>query len=142
MANPSIRGHQGRLEILLNGGKTEIVNITSLDTNQDSNFSRSFYVGNPLGEGDQTIEGWSGSMDLEVKDAKVDELVDAIVAGNLAGLGIVDIAMVVDEYYTDGTLSSYVYFDMQMRMSKRVAGLNEKQTKRLDWQASGRERLA
>lgn len=141
MPAPSIRGHQGRIRVLRNGGDSEIQYMTSVDVNQDSTFSRSNYVGNPLPEGDQSIEGWSGTMEMEVKDAKVDELIDALVSGNLAGIGVEDIAFIVDEYYTDGTLSSYVYFDVQMRMSKRVAGLTEKQTKRLDWQASGREKL-
>lgn len=141
MPAPSIRGHQGKIRVLRNGGDSEVNYMTSVDVNQDSSFSRSNYVGNAIPEGDQSMEGWSGTMEMEVKDAKVDDLIDALVSGNLAGIGVEDIAFIVDELYTDGTLSSYVYFDVQMKMSKRVSGLTEKQTKRLDWQASGREKL-
>lgn len=137
----SIRGHQGRIRILRNGGDSEIIHITSADINQDSTFSRSFYVGNPIPEGDQSVEGWSGSMELEVKNAKVDELIDAMVSGQLAGIGVEDVAYMIDELYADGTLSSYVYFNVQIRMSKRVSGQTEKQTKRVDFQSSGRQRL-
>lgn len=141
MPSPSIRGHQGRVKVLRNGGDAKIVHLTSVDVNQDSTFQRSFYVGQAVPEGDQSIEGWSGSMELEVKDPSVDELIDGMVSGQLAGIGVEDVALLIDEYYPDGTLSSYVYFDCQFRMSKRVPGQTEKQTKRLDWQASGRQRL-
>jgi len=141
MPSPSIRGHQGRIRVLRNGGDSGIIHFLSLDVNQDSTFSRSFYVGNPIGEGDQTVEGWSGSGELEVKDASVDALIDALISGNLAGIGVEDVVFIIDELYADGTLSSYVYFDIQAKMSKKVSGLQEKQTKRIDWQAAGRQRL-
>ncbi len=138
---PSIRGHQGRLRILRNGADSGIINMTSFDRNQDSTFSRSMYVGRAIGEGDQSMEGWSGSFELEVKDASVDALIDALVSGNLAGIGVEDVAFLEDELYADGTLSSYVHFDVQMKMSKRQGGSPDKMTKRLDWQSSGRQRL-
>jgi len=135
---PSIRGHQGKIKLFKNGGPTGVINILSADVNQDSSFSRSFYVGQTIPEGDQSIEGWSGSMDLEVKDASVDEMIDSIVAGNLAGVGADEMSVLIEEHYPDGTSSKYVYFDCQMKMSKRVGGMNEKQTKRVEFQASGR----
>ena len=135
---PSIRGHQGKIKLFANGAPTGVINILSADVNQDSSFSRAFYVGNTIGEGDQSIEGWSGSMDLEVKDASVDEMIDSIVAGNLAGVGADEMSVLIEEHYPDGTTSKYVYFDVQMKMSKRVGGMNEKQTKRVEFQASGR----
>ena len=92
----------------------------------------------PVPEGDQTIEGWSGSIDLEVKDASVDEFIDALVANNLNGIGVSDYTFMSTESYADGTLKSYIYFDVQWKMSKRQAGLTEKMTKRLEFQASGR----
>ncbi len=137
----SIRGHQGSLKIFRNGKISKIVDITSLDVNQDSSFSRTFYVGRGAPEGDQAIEGWSGSMELEVKDDEVDKFVDAIITNNLNGIGVEDVTMITTEKYPDGRISNYVYYDMQFKMSKRQSGLNEKITKRLDWQASGRVRL-
>ena len=134
----SIRGHQGRIKLFKAGVETGIVNITSAEVNQDSTFSRSFYVGQQLGEGDQSIEGWSGTMDCEVKGPEIDDFIDAIVANNLAGIGVEEVTLILEELYTDGTIRSYVYFDMQAKMSKRQPGLTEKVTKRLEWQASGR----
>lgn len=141
MANPSIRGHKGQIKIFENGNPTNIVDITSVDVAQDSTFQRTFYVGRPLPEGDQTIEGWSGSCELEVKDASVDEFIDALITNNLNGIGVSDYSFVTTEEFGDGTRASYVYYDVQWKMSKRQAGLTEKITKRLDFQASGRQRL-
>ena len=50
----SIRGHQAIFKIFKDSGETNIVDITSVDVSQDSSFSRTFYVGRPLPEGDQT----------------------------------------------------------------------------------------
>lgn len=138
MANPSIRGHKGSFKIFENGQPVNIVDLTSVDVSQDSSFQRTFYVGRPLPEGDQAIEGWSGSVELEVKDASVDEFIDALVTNNLNGIGVSDYTFSTTESYGDGTVKSYVYFDVQWKMSKRQAGLNDKMTKRLEFQASGR----
>jgi hypothetical protein len=141
MANPSIRGHKGQFKVFENGQLSNIVDITAASVNQDSSFSRTFYVGRPLPEGDQAIEGWSGSIDLEVKDAAVDEFIDALVTNNLNGIGVSDYTFITVEEYGDGTRKSYVYFDCQFKMSKSQSGLNEKMTKKLDFQASGRQAL-
>lgn len=138
MPNPSIRGHQGQFKIFENGEFKQIVDITSVDVTQDSTFQRTFYVGRPTPEGDQTMEGWSGSVELEVKDNSIDEFIDALITNNLNGIGVSDYTFVVTENYSDGVTKSWVYFDCQWKMSKRQSGLNEKQTKRLEFQAAGR----
>lgn len=137
----SIRGHMSQIKILKNGGQTEVVNITSFNVNQDSSFTRSFYVGQQYGEGDQSMDGWSGSMDAEVKDSKIDDLIDSLVTGNLNGIGVDDVTIVDTESYTDGTEVAYVYFGIQLKMSKTIGGQNAKSTKKLDWQADGRLKL-
>ena len=141
MANPSIRGHKGQFKLFENGVLTNIVDITSVNVSMDSSFSRTNYVGRPLPEGDQSIEGWSGSCDLEVKDSSVDSFIDALVTNNLNGIGVSDYTFVTTEEYGDGTRASYVYFDCQFKMSRQNGGLTEKITKTLDFQASGRVRL-
>ena len=141
MATPSIRGHQGRIKLFSNGQPTGIVTITRFEVNQDSSFIRTNYVGQSIPEGDQAMEGWSGSIDLEVKDDSVDAMIDSLVQGNLAGIGVDDITMILDELYPNGQVSSYVYVDMQFKMSKTNSGLNEKMTKRLEFQASYRTKL-
>lgn len=141
MAGPSIRGHQGTWKIFQDGSLVNIVNLTSVEVNMDSTFMRSHYVGQPETEGDQAIEGWSGSAEAEVKDASVDEFIDALVTNNLNGIGVSDYTFVSTENYPDGTTKSYVYYDMQWKMSKKQEGLQSKMTKRLEFQAAGRKPL-
>lgn len=141
MAIPSIRGHQGRIKLFTNGQPAGIINITNFEVNQDSSFLRSNYVGQAVPEGDQDQQGWSGSIDAEVKDDAIDVFIDALVQANLAGIGVDEVTMVLDEFYPNGQIASYVYVDMQFKMSKRNPGQTEKITKRLDFQASLRTRL-
>jgi len=141
VAAPSIRGHQGQFKLFENGQLSKIVDITSVNVNQDSSFSRTNYVGRALPEGDQSIEGWSGSIDLEVKGPEVDDLIDALITNNLNGIGLSDYTFLSTENYADGTRRSYVYFDVQWKMGKTQGGLTEKMTKKLDFQASGRTKL-
>lgn len=137
----SIRGHQAVLKFYRDGGALELLNLTKVNIQQDSSFSRSFYLGQAQPEGDQSIEGWSGTVDAEVKDSSMDDLIDALIEQNLAGIGVQDHTMVHTENYADGSSKSWVYYDMQFKMSKDQGGLNEKMTKRLDFQASGRRPL-
>lgn len=137
----SIRGHQGAIKFFQDGALVGFSNITNLNITQDSDFSRSMYVGVPIPEGDQSFSGFSGSVDAEVKDDEIDLMIDALVTANLAGIGVSDYTFVSTESYADGSQASYVYFDAQFKMSKTQAGLNAKQTKKLDFQCSGRQRL-
>ena len=105
---------------------------------KDSSFSRTNYVGRALPEGDQSQEGWSGSIDLEVKDSSVDKFIDALINDNLNGIGVSEYTFIDTELYKDGTSASYVYFDCQFKMSNSTRGLSEKMTKRLEMQCSGR----
>lgn len=134
----SIRGHQGQFKVFKDGAEANIINVTGVDINQDSSFNRSFYVGNTIGEGDQSIEGWSGSVDCEVSSAVIDEFIDALTTDNLNGIGVSEYTFIDTELYPDGTSKSYVYFDIQWKMSKSIRGLTDKVTKRLEFQAAGR----
>jgi hypothetical protein len=133
----SIRGHQTAVKLFKAGQQVGVLPMTGFTANQDSDFSRSEYLGQQFPEGDQTQKGWSGSIDTEVKSAVVDELIDAIITQNLNGIGVEEITIVDTENYDDGTSKSYVYFDVQLKMSKDMRG-KEKVAKKLDWQASGR----
>jgi len=137
----SIRGHQGQFKIFENGDLSNIVDITSFEVNQDSDFSRTEYVGRSIPEGDQSHKGWTGSLDAEVKDASIDDFIDALITNNLNGIGVSDYTLVLTESYGDGQVASYVYGDCQFKMSKRQSGLSEKVTKRLEFQAGFRIRL-
>lgn len=102
---------------------------------------RSYYVGAPEPESDQAIEGWSGDVEAEVKDANLDEFIDALITNNLNGIGVSDYTFTSTELYADGTTKSYVYYDLVMKMSRKQEGLQAKMTKRLEFQASGRKPL-
>ena len=141
MAGASIRGHQGQIRFLTDGQDQSFVAIKKLTLNQDSTFIKSYYVGQSIPEGDQAIEGWSGNIECEVKDAGIDLFIDALCTNNLNGIGVSDYSMISTENYSDGTTQSYGYFDMQFKMSKDQAGLQEKMTKRLDFQAMQRKPL-
>lgn len=137
----SIRGHQATFKMLQGGKEVIIDTITNVSVNQDSSMSRSFYVGKAIGEGDQTIEGWSGSFDMEVKDDVAETFIDALINANLNGIGVSDYTFITTENYPNGTSASYVYFDCQFSLSKTQSGLNEKVTKTMNFQASGRVRI-
>jgi hypothetical protein len=141
MANASIRGHQGKFEVYENGKLVKLLAMKSVDVNQESTFIKSMYVGNPVPEGDQAIEGWSGSIEMEVKDAAADEFIDALVTNNLNGIGVSDYSFLDTEFYSDGTQKTYVYSDCQFKLSKKKEGLQAKQTKKLDFQAMVRQPL-
>lgn len=137
----SIRGHQATFKMLQDGKEVVIDTITNVSVNQDSSMSRSFYIGKAIGEGDQSIEGWSGSFDMEVKDDVAETFIDALINANLNGIGVSDYTFITTENYPNGTSASYVYFDCQFSLSKTQSGLNEKVTKTMNFQASGRVRI-
>ena len=43
----SIRGHQGQFKIFENGELTNVIDLTGVDVNQDSDFIRTEFVGRP-----------------------------------------------------------------------------------------------
>ncbi len=139
--SPSIRGHQARFEAYVDGERKVFDTITKVSCSMDSNFSRSEYVGNPIPEGDQSIQGWSGQIEMETKSAEAEDFIDALVTANLNGIGIQKIFFIVTEYYADGQNRSYVYSDTQWKISRDQSGLSAKITKRLDFQASVRSKL-
>ena len=141
MANPSIRGHQGAFKLYRDGAEIRLDAVTRVSISMDSNFSRQNYVGNPIPEGDQTVEGWSGTIEMQVKDPFVDDFIDALIAANLAGVNVSDYVFLSQENYSDGSSRTYAYRDCQFRLSKDQGGLAEKTMKRLDMQASQRLRI-
>lgn len=137
----SIRGHQARFAVYQDGVNQSFDTITNLSLNQDSNMTKTFYVGAAIPEGDQSIEGWSGSFDMEIKNAKVDEFLDALINNNLAGIGVSQYFFIASELYPDGTVSTYLYSDCQFSLNKTVGGLNSKVTKSVNFQAMSRVKL-
>ena len=142
MAQPTLRGHQGQVKLFENSGLlAKILEITNVQVTMDSTFQRSSFVGQALTESDQSVAGWSGSFDCEVRNASIDDMIDDLITNNLNGIGVSDYTFLATENYADGTSQSYVYFDCVFKMSKTQAGLEEKMTKKIDFQCSGRQKL-
>ena len=142
MASPAtIRGHQAFFKIFQNGQEVIIDSITRVSINQDSNFSRHHYVGNAYPQGDQTMMGWSGNIQMEVRDDSVERFLDALIANNLNGIDVSAYTLMVVERYSDGSEAVYGYFDCQFKYSREAGGLDSKVTKTLDFQAGGRVRI-
>jgi hypothetical protein len=139
---PTIRGHKAKLKMFKDGQLVGVEDFTSFSFSQDSEFSRSKFIGNPIPEGDQAESGWSGSAEIEVRNNKMDDLIDALIADNLAGIGISDYNFTYTEEYPDGTAKSWLFFDIQIKLSGDVGGLDRKVTRKIDWQASGRVPLS
>ncbi len=137
----SIRGHQTRLDLTQDGRPVVIDTITNFSMNQDANFSKSFYVGAAVPEGDTSYEGYSGTFDMEVKNAIIESFLDAMVANNLAGIGVSDYVLLDTESYPDGSTVTYAYYDGQFSLNKTSGGSNEKVTKSVSFQFSGRVKV-
>ena len=138
----SIRGHQTRMDLTQDGAPVAIDTITNFSMNQDANFSKSFYVGAAIPEGDTSYEGFSGSFDMEIKNAVIEEFFDAMIANNLAGIGVSDYVLMDTEFFPNGSSTTYAYYDGQFSMSKTAGGSNEKVTKSINFQFSGRTKVA
>lgn len=139
--NASIRGHQGSIKIYQDGGEVKIIAIKTVDVNQDSGFITSNYVGDPIVENDQSIDGFSGTAEMEVKDSVAEQFIDALITNNLNGIGVSDYTFVITENYPDGTQVAYAYYDVVWKLSRRQAGQQEKVTKKLDFKAAGRTKV-
>lgn len=135
---PTIRGHQAQIKFYKDGNLQDVVDITRFEANQDASFIRSKYVGNPIPEGDVAYQGFTGSADLEVRDSRAEDIIDALIEQNLGGVGVSDHSISVQEFFDDGSSKSWVYFDVQWRLSASYPNLEEKVTKRMEWQAAGR----
>ena len=90
MGSPSARGHQAQFKLFKNGGDLKVVNVKSVDIQQEVTFIKSHYVGNKYPNGDQSIDGYSGTVELEVGSADIDEFIDGLVNDNLNGVGVAD----------------------------------------------------
>ena len=141
MSTPTIRGHQAMFKFFQDGSQVSVDTITDVSIDMDSTFSRSKFVGKPVPEGDQSIEGWSGSFNMEVRDSNIEEFIDALVTANLNGIGVSECMFIDTEYYSDGSSVSYVYFDAQFSIGKQTKGLDAKVTKSVKFQASGRTKI-
>lgn len=137
----TIRGNMGEFRILEDGNVVDIIEITRVSVKMDNTMMRSKFVGRSVPVGDQSVDGWSGSIEMEVQNDKVEQFIDALVAANLAGIGVKDYAFVVTENYPDGSSSNYLYSDVQWAYSRENGGNDEKITKSLEFQASERQRI-
>lgn len=141
MSTPTIRGHQTALKVIKDGKQVTIDTITDFSVDMDSTFMRSKFVGRAIPEGDQAIEGWSGSMNMEVRNSEVEEIIDALVTANLNGIGITEFILLDTENYADGSSVTYAYMDVQLGYGKQAKGFDAKVTKSVKFQSSFRQKI-
>ncbi len=142
MGQPTIRGHQAKFRLFQDGGEIgPVIHLKSVDVNQESSFIKSYYVGAKTPVGDQSMDGWSGSAELEVGNKDMDDFIDALITDNLNGIGLSDYAFTVTDFFSDGTSQSYVYTDVQWKLGRAIRGSNEKVTQRLEFQAMSRQKV-
>ena len=142
MPTPTIRGDKVDVRLFENGELKVIGPLTRISINQESNPTRHFYVGNVIPEGDQSISGYSGSLDYEARNRQFNDFFDRMEKAIQTGVAVPSYTMVVTERYNDGTHSIYAYADMQFTFSVDAAGLQEKVMKRVNWQASSRSKIS
>ena len=143
MAVPAtIRGHQATFKIFQDGEEVVIDSITRVSLSEESTLSRHMYVGNATPQTDKTNMGWTGSFEMEVRDATVERLFDRIISQSKLGVGQQNYSFVIREHYTDGTVSAYVYPDCQFKIAREQSGLENKITKTIEFIAGTRARVA
>ena len=141
MGGKAIQGRDTQIRLFRNGNLVDIVEINSFNVKQDADFKRSEYVGNSDTEGDVTHKGWSGDFECEVKNSRIDDLIDALIQQNLGRLDIDDMTLQDSENYRDGSRSVYVYYGVQVKYSKSVGSRDDKVKKKIEWQADKRRKV-
>ena len=138
----TIRGHQAIFKFYQDGQEVVIDSITKVDVNQDAQHSKHVYVGNPIPERDTQYLGWNGSFEMEVRNDVIEKFMDALIAGNLNGIGVSDYTFIIRELYPDGTQSSYAYTDVVFSMARTQGGMDTKVMKTINFEAGTRIPLA
>lgn len=137
----TIRGHQAVFKIYKDGEEQVIDSITRVSIREESQLTRHSYVGDRNTQSDKTHMGWSGSFEMECRNALIEELLDEVITGNLNGVNRPDYTFQITEVYSDGSRSSHIYTDCVFSYGREQGGMDSKVTKSIDFQASRRVRL-
>lgn len=138
----SIRGDKSHVRIIRNGQPELIYSITGMDVTENSQTIQSYYAGQTQSETDVLMMGFSGSIQVEVKNDGIDVLIDAVRAARNSGSAVPQVTITVYEEYPDGALDGstgkgFLYTDVQLTLGgSRLGGATEKLTKSLNFTCS------
>ena len=138
MPNPTIRGNSAQIRTIRNGEVINVGPITNFQSSMDSEFFRTFGVGDSVGKSDQAINGWTGRFDLELDNPGLSDFINDMVTENLNGVGLSDYVIVQTFFYSDGQSRSFAFTDCVFRYSENVPTNQGKITASVDFQASRR----
>ena len=138
----SIRGDKNHVRILKNGEQVAWFEITNVDSSEDSQNIESYFCGQREPETDTLMMGYSGTIQGEVKNDAVDQLIQEIRDARKSGVALPSVQLLIHEEYGDeaGTpATTFLYTDVQLTYgSHRFAGMQEKVQKTLNFKASDR----
>jgi len=140
-SSKAIQGKDTQIRLFRNGTLVNVVEVSNFNVKQDADFTRSSYLGNVPSIGDVNHKGWSGDFEVEVVNAAIDDLIDALITENLSRIDYEEIVIHDQENYRDGTKAAWVYYGIQMRYSKTASGRDEKVKKKIEFQADERRKI-
>ena len=137
----SVRGDKSHVRIIKNGQTVEWFEITSFDDSDESQHHKSYYVGERKPETDVFEMGYGGTINGEVKNEVIEELMQEVRIARNRGFGIPQINLQIYQRYNDGALNgqegrTIVFTDVQFTSSGHIGGAAEKTTKTLTFTAS------
>ncbi len=141
MTSPGINGQSGVFQLFKDGKKIFVDTVTRVSVNQEVNTNRHFYVGNPIPQIDQQMLGWTGSFEMHVNNAIIEEFMDEIITATMNGIGLPEHAFMLTELYANGSRSGYYYTQCYFKMNREQAGADQKITKTLEFQAAMRTKM-
>ena len=138
----SIRGDKGHVRIIKNGEQVAWFEVTGLNSQEDTQLTESHYCGSKKPETDALMMGWSGTINGEVKNDAVEQLILEIRQARRSGVGLPQVNILYHEEYPDGALDgsngkTFLFTDAELVYGGRnAAGAPDKITKSLNFKAS------
>ena len=140
----SIRGDQGNLVVLENGSRVGVFEYTGFTYNEKQSLHESFYIGRKEPELDKSIMGYAGSLNVEIKNSTIEDLIERQNEAIKAKSGIPFIALVVTFEYGDNgaPTSSYLFSGCILNLdSVNVGNLGEKISLSISFSATNKEKV-
>lgn len=141
MAAPTVRGDKSHIRILRNGVQVDWQEILSFDDAAESQHHKSHYVGKERPETDVFEMGYGGTINGEIRNDVVDQLMQEIRTARKSGVATPVVNIMVYQRYPDGALDgsagkTVLFTDVQFTEGGHIGGAPEKTTKSLTFTAA------
>lgn len=135
--NP-ITGKDSRLTLLVAGIAQNSILITNFKSKPEFQKVEARPLGSNTVHVDHIPDGWSGSFEVEERNATMDNIVDAYIAAKRARIPTA-LTLVQTKYYKDGSSKTHTWLNVQIDFEASYErGANVKQT--INWR-SGDDRI-